>query len=224
MHFGLRKDKCFMKHDSVIAHEGYPFIIFFLVVTVFVAFFGISWLIILFAFITFFIIWFFRNPERYFQEEEKVLISPADGKVIKIEDVEINGTVSGRFKKISIFMNVFNVHVNRAVYSGKIETINYLEGKFFSANLDKASLDNERNEIMIRTEDRRSVWMVQIACLIARRIVCWVNVGTTIKKGERFGLIRFGSRVDVYLPEDSQISVKLRDNVKAGQTVLGYLS
>ena len=213
-----------MKHDSVIAHEGYPFIIFFLVVTVFVAFFGISWLIILFAFITFFIIWFFRNPERYFQEEEKVLISPADGKVIKIEDVEVNGTVSGRFKKISIFMNVFNVHVNRAVYSGKIETINYLEGKFFSANLDKASLENERNEIMIRTEDRRSVWMVQIAGLIARRIVCWVNVGTTIKKGERFGLIRFGSRVDVYLPEDSQISVKLRDNVKAGQTVLGYLS
>ena len=213
-----------MKHDSVIAHEGYPFIIFSLVVTVFVAFLGISWLIILFAFITFFIIWFFRNPERYFQEEEKVLISPADGKVIKIEDVEINGTVSGRFKKISIFMNVFNVHVNRAVYSGKIETINYLEGKFFSANLDKASLDNERNEIMIRSEDGHSIWMVQIAGLIARRIVCWVNVGTTIKKGERFGLIRFGSRVDVYLPEDSQISVKLRDNVKAGQTVLGYLS
>jgi phosphatidylserine decarboxylase len=224
MHFGLRKDKCFMKHDSVIAHEGYPFIIFSLVVTVFVAFFGISWLIILFAFITFFIIWFFRNPERYFQEEEKVLISPADGKVIKIEDVEVNGTISGRFKKISIFMNVFNVHVNRAVYSGKIETINYLEGKFFSANLDKASLDNERNEIMIRSEDGHSIWMVQIAGLIARRIVCWVNVGTTIKKGERFGLIRFGSRVDVYLPEDSQISVKLRDNVKAGQTVLGYLS
>jgi phosphatidylserine decarboxylase len=224
MHFGLRKDKCFMKHDSVIAHEGYPFIIFSLVVTVFVAFFGISWLIILFAFITFFIIWFFRNPERYFQEEEKVLISPADGKVIKIEDVEVNGTVSGRFKKISIFMNVFNVHVNRAVYSGKIETINYLEGKFFSANLDKASLDNERNEIMIRSEDGHSIWMVQIAGLIARRIVCWVNVGTTIKKGERFGLIRFGSRVDVYLPEDSQISVKLKDKVKAGQTVLGYLS
>ncbi len=224
MHFGLRKDKFFMKHDSVIAHEGYPFIIFSMVVTVFVAFFGISWLIILFAFITFFIIWFFRNPERYFQEEEKVLISPADGKVIKIEDVEVNGTVSGRFKKISIFMNVFNVHVNRAVYSGKIETINYLEGKFFSANLDKASLDNERNEIMIRSEDGHSIWMVQIAGLIARRIVCWVNVGTTIKKGERFGLIRFGSRVDVYLPEDSQISVKLRDNVKAGQTVLGYLS
>lgn len=121
-------------------------------------------------------------------------------------------------------MNVFNVHVNRAPYSGKIEAINYREGKFFSANLDKASLDNERNEVMIRTEDGRRVWMVQIAGLIARRIVCWVDVGANIKKGERFGLIRFGSRVDVYLPEDSQISVKLKDKVKAGHTSLGYLS
>ncbi len=225
MQLSVRKDKCFMKHDSIIAHEGYPFIIFSLVVTVFVAFLGGNcWLIILFVLITFFIVWFFRNPERSFQEEEKVLISPADGKIIKIENVEVNGTISGRFKKISIFMNVFNVHVNRAPYSGKIEAINYHEGKFFSANLDKASQDNERNEIMIRTEDGRGVWMVQIAGLIARRIVCWVDVGANIKKGERFGLIRFGSRVDVYLPEDSIISVKLKDKVKAGQTSLGYLS
>ena len=213
-----------MKHDSVIARGGYPFIVLSLVTTVFIAFFGIGWLTILFAFITFFIIWFFRNPDRYFQDEEKVLISPADGKIIKIENVEVNGTISGKFKKISIFMNVFNVHVNRAPYAGEIEAINYHEGKFFSANLDKASLDNERNEIMIRTEDGRSLWMVQIAGLIARRIVCWVNAGTTVKKGERIGLIRFGSRVDVYLPEDSRISVKLRDKVKAGETVLGYLS
>jgi phosphatidylserine decarboxylase len=213
-----------MKHDSIIAHEGYPFIVFSLVVTVFVAFLGISWLAILFVFITLFIVWFFRNPERFFQDEEKVIISPADGKVIKIEDVDVNGTLSGRFKKISIFMNVFNVHVNRAPYSGKIEKIHYHEGKFLSANLDKASLDNERNEVMIRIEDGRCIWMVQIAGLVARRIVCWVNVGESVKKGERFGLIRFGSRVDVYLPEDSRISVKLRDKVKAGQTVLGYLS
>jgi phosphatidylserine decarboxylase len=213
-----------MNHDSIIAHEGYPFIIFSLVVTVFVAFFGLCWLIISFVFITLFIIWFFRNPERSFQNEEKVLISPADGKIIKIENVEVNGTISGKFKKISIFMNVFNVHVNRAPYSGKIEAINYHEGKFFSAHLDKASQDNERNEIMIRTEDGRRVWMVQIAGLIARRIVCWVNVGANIKKGERCGLIRFGSRVDVYLPEDSVISVQLKDKVKAGQTSLGYLS
>ena len=214
-----------MKRDNIIAPEGYPFIVFSLVVTVFIALLGGNcWLIILFALLTFFIIWFFRNPERYFQDQEKVLISPADGKVIKIEDVEVDGTISGRFKKISIFMNVFNVHVNRAPYAGEIETINYHAGKFFSANLDKASKENERNEIMIRTEDGRTIWTVQIAGLIARRIVCWVNPGTNIKKGERFGLIRFGSRVDVYLPEDSKISVKLRDKVKAGQTLLGYLS
>ena len=213
-----------MKHDSIIAHEGYPFIIFSLVITVFVAFFGISWLTILFALITIFIVWFFRNPERYFQEEEKVLISPADGKVIKIEDIEISGSISGKFKKVSIFMNVFNVHINRVVYSGKIEAINYHKGKFFSANLDKASQDNERNEVLIRTEDGRSIWMVQIAGLIARRIICWVSAGNDVKKGERFGIICFGSRVDVYLPEDSRISVKLRDKVKAGETPLGSLS
>jgi phosphatidylserine decarboxylase len=214
-----------MKHDSIIAHEGYPFVVFSLIVTVFVAFLGGNcWITGFFTFLTIFIVWFFRNPERSFQEEEKVLISPADGKVIKIENLELNGTMSGRFKKISIFMNVFNVHVNRAPYQGKIEVINYHKGKFISANLDKASLDNERNEVAIRTEDGRLIWTVQIAGLIARRIVCWVNSGMNIRKGERFGLICFGSRVDVYLPEDSKISVKLKDKVKAGQTILGYLS
>ncbi len=208
----------------MIASGGYPFIILSLATTVFIAFFGIGWLTILFAFITFFIIWFFRNPERYFQEEEKAVISPADGSIIKIEDVEVNGTISGKFKKISIFMNVFNVHVNRAAYAGEIEAIHYHEGKFFSANLDKASLDNERNEIKIRTEDGRFIWVVQIAGLIARRIVCWVNIGNKVQKGERIGMIRFGSRVEVFMPPDSRISVKLKDKVKGGETVLGYLS
>lgn len=214
-----------MKHDNIIAPEGYPFILLAFVFTVFVAILGGNWwLITLFALLTFFVIWFFRNPERYFQDEEKALISPADGKIIKIENVEVNGTITGKFKKISIFMNVLNVHVNRAPYDGQIEAINYHEGKFISANLDKASLDNERNEVMIRTEDGRAVWAVQIAGLIARRIVCWVKPGDIVRKGDRFGLIRFGSRVDVYLPEDSRISVKLKDKVKAGQTILGYLS
>jgi phosphatidylserine decarboxylase len=213
-----------MKHDSAIASEGYPFIIFSFVITVFVTFLGIYWLVILFALITFFIVWFFRNPERSFREEEKLVVSPADGKVIKVEDIQLNSTIAGKFKKISIFMNVFNVHVNRAPYTGKIETINYHEGKFFSANLDKASSDNERNEIRILTEDGRSIWAVQIAGLIARRIVCWIKEGSSVKKGERFGLIRFGSRVDVYLPEDSQVVVKPGDKVNAGESRLAYLS
>jgi len=216
-----------MKHNNIIAHEGYPFIVFSLFVTVFVAFLGGNcWLILLFALLTFFIIWFFRNPERSFQDEDKVLISPADGKVIRIENVEVDlgGTITGKFKKISIFMNVFNVHVNRAPYDGKIEAIHYHEGKFVSANLDKASLDNERNAVMMRTEDGRVIWTVQIAGLVARRIICWVTPGMNLRKGERFGLICFGSRVDVYLPEDSRIAVKLKDKVRAGETTLGYLS
>jgi len=121
-------------------------------------------------------------------------------------------------------MNVFNVHVNRAPYSGKIEAINYHEGKFIAANLDKASEDNERNEVLIHADDGRKIWVVQIAGLIARRIVCWVNAGMTINRGERFGIIRFGSRVDVYLPEDFVVRVNLKEKVRAGETLLGYLS
>ena len=212
-----------MKHDSIIAQEGYPFIIFSLIITVFITFLGISWLVILSALISFFTIWFFRNPERHFLEEEKVVICPADGKVIKVEDVDMNGAIAGKFKKISIFMNVFNVHVNRIPYNGKIEAINYYKGKFFSANLDKASSDNERNAIQIHTDNGSSIWAVQIAGLIARRIVCWIKIGDIVKKGDRFGLIRFGSRVDVYLPEDSRVAVKIGEKVKAGETPLGYL-
>jgi len=213
-----------MKHNSIIAYEGLPFIIFSLILTILAAFFGVVWLAVIFAAITIFIICFFRNPERYFLDDGKIVICPADGKVIRIEEVDIDGTITGRFKKISIFMNVFNVHVNRSPYKGKVETIAYHKGKFLSANLDKASAENERNEIMIRTEDGRVLWVVQIAGLIARRIVCWTREGARIEKGERFGLIRFGSRVEVFLPSDSRVVVHLGDKVKAGQTTIGYLS
>jgi phosphatidylserine decarboxylase len=213
-----------MKHNSIIAYEGFPFIILSLTLTIITAFFGIVWLTVVLAAITVFILCFFRNPERQFQDEDKLVICPADGKIIQIEDVDVQGTITGRFKKISIFMNVFNVHVNRAPYSGTIEKIAYHKGKFLSANLDKASVENERNEVMIRNEDSRALWVVQIAGLIARRIVCWTSEGANMKKGERFGLIRFGSRVEVFLPSDSRIVVNLGDKVRAGQTPLGYLS
>ena len=213
-----------MKHNGIIAYEGFPFIISSLVLTVLAAFFGVIWLTAVLAAIIVFIICFFRNPERYFQDEDKLVICPADGKIIKIEEVDIHGTITGRFRKISIFMNVFNVHVNRAPYDGTIAKIAYHKGKFLSANLDKASVENERNEIMIRTIDGRAIWVVQIAGLIARRIVCWTREEAIIKKGERFGLIRFGSRVEVFLPSDSRIVVKLDDKVRAGQTTLGFLS
>lgn len=213
-----------MKHNGIIAYEGLPFIIFSLLLTLLSASFGPVWLTVFFAAASVFVVSFFRNPERNFQDENKLVICPADGKVIKIEDIDVQGTISGRFKKISIFMNVFNVHVNRAPYDGVVEVIHYHPGKFLSANLDKASAENERNEVMIRTRDDRVVWVVQIAGLIARRIVCWVGRGDRVKKGERFGLIRFGSRVEVFLPSDSRISVVVGEKVRAGITHLGYLS
>ena len=213
-----------MKHSGVIVQEGFPFIIVSIIITIAAFYLGFAWLAVFLAALTVFIICFFRNPQRKFQDEKNLVISPADGKVIKIDDVELEGSMSGRFKKISIFMNVFNVHVNRAPYNGTIEKIIYHKGKFLSANLDKASAENERNEIMIRTPDGKVVWVVQIAGLIARRIVCWTASGATVAKGERFGMIRFGSRVEVFLPADSSIVVKLDDQVRAGKTHLAYLS
>jgi len=213
-----------MKHSGVIVQEGFPFIIVSIIITIAAFYLGFAWLAVFLAALTVFIICFFRNPQRKFQDEKNLVISPADGKVIKIDDVELEGSMSGRFKKISIFMNVFNVHVNRAPYNGTIEKIIYHKGKFLSANLDKASAENERNEIMIRTPDGKVVWVVQIAGLIARRIVCWTASGATVAKGERIGMIRFGSRVEVFLPADSSIVVKLDDQVRAGKTHLAYLS
>ena len=213
-----------MKHNSIIAFEGLPFIIISLFLTVVAASLGAIWLTVLFAALTIFIICFFRNPERTFQDADRLIICPADGKVIQIEEVDVQGTIAGKFKKISIFMNVFNVHVNRAPYGGVVKTITYHKGKFLSANLDKASAENERNEVLIQTEDGRYIWVVQIAGLIARRIVCWTHEGAYLSKGERFGLIRFGSRVEVFLPPDSRISAAVGEKVRAGQTILGYLS
>ncbi len=213
-----------MKHNGIIAREGFPFILFSLLFTIISAYFNVIWLTIILALITVFIVCFFRNPERTFQDAEKLVICPADGKVIRIEDVNVQGVIEGQFKKISIFMNVFNVHVNRTPYDGVVEKIAYHAGKFLSADLDKASAENERNQIMIRTPDGRIIWVVQIAGLIARRIVCWTKEGEHLQKGERFGLIRFGSRVEVFLPPDSRITVKLGDKVTAGQTPMGYLS
>ena len=120
-------------------------------------------------------------------------------------------------------MTVFNVHVNRMPYAGRVESIHYERGKFLSANLDKASTENERNILKLRTEDGREILVVQIAGLIARRIVCWVSEGTHVQAGERFGLIRFGSCVEVYLPPDCNLAVSVGDKVTAGETPIGYL-
>jgi phosphatidylserine decarboxylase len=212
------------RHDSIIAREGYIFIGVSAFLTIVAFSFAPCWAAFILLLLTVFVIWFFRNPERRTPPGEKLVISPADGEVVKVEEIRDHELMTGPLRKISIFMNVFSVHVNRAPCTGRIEAIRYYEGKFLSANLDKASSDNERNGLVIRMDDGRAVGMIQIAGLVARRIVCWVNEGMTVEKGERFGLIRFGSRVDVLMPADTTVMVKPGDSVRAGETPIGGLS
>lgn len=161
-----------------------------------------------------FVTWFFRDPERP-TPPEGFGLSPADGRVIKIERVADNPYTGAAAMKVSIFMNVFNVHVNRAPVSGRILRQTYFPGAFVNASFDKASERNERNAVLIETR-QGPVAMVQIAGLIARRIVSWVGEGDELRRGRRFGMIRFGSRLDLYLPENSEIMVAIGQNVSAG--------
>lgn len=167
---------------------------------------------------------FFRDPDRSIPSEQGCLVSPADGKVIEASVVEANEFVAGKRLKISIFMSVFNVHVNRVPVQGTVTDIVYRPGKFFSANLDKASADNERSALFLKTEDGRQIVVVQIAGLIARRIVCRVKNNDQLGRGERFGVICFGSRVDLYLPSDTRLAIGVGDRVEAGASILGHLA
>lgn len=207
-----------------IASQGYPFIAFglFGVVVFLWLDFRVGWG--LFALITLFVISFFRDPERQVPEDEKAVLSPADGRVLLIEEKEMTPFSTGQVIKISIFMSIFNCHVNRMPWSGIIEKVLYRAGKFFSANQDRASAQNEQNALLLRTTEGQEICLVQVAGLLARRIVCWVKPGETIKRGERFGLIRFGSRVDLFLPASTRIRIQRGDKVKAGLTIIGELS
>ncbi|MBF0284283.1 MAG: phosphatidylserine decarboxylase family protein [Magnetococcales bacterium] len=165
-------------------------------------------------------VWFFRDPERVTPSEPGRVIAPADGKVIVIEEVA-SAPLSGQpARKVSIFMNVFNVHVNRFPEDGRVKALSYHAGKFFNAALAKASLENERMEILLETPDGVLIPFVQVAGLVARRIVCRAKEGDAARRGERFGLIRFGSRVDVYLPLSAEVAVTLGEHTVAGETVL----
>lgn len=170
--------------------------------------------------------YFFRNPERVTPVRPGLVVSPADGvvsligKAVPPAELEM---VSEALTRVSIFMNVFNCHVNRAPIEGEVAAIAYRPGKFLNASLDKASVDNERNSLCIKIDDGRQIAVVQIAGLVARRIVCFVKTGVSLKTGERFGLIRFGSRLDVYLPEGVAPLVSLGQTMVAGETVLADL-
>lgn len=171
--------------------------------------------------------YFFRDPQRTTPSRAGLIVSPADGIVSLIEKAvppaEL-GMSDEALTRISVFMNVFNCHVNRAPIAGEIAAVTYRPGKFFNASLDKASEDNERNSVCIQMDDGRQIAVVQIAGLVARRIVCFVDKGQSLGTGERFGLIRFGSRLDVYLPDGVQPLVSVGQSMIAGETVLADLT
>lgn len=211
------------------AREGIPFILIAMALAA-AAYAGAlarrSWPLWLLAFIlTLLVLWvayFFRDPERSGARGEQLVISPADGRVIDIVEVDEPAFLQGRAIRISVFMNVFNVHVNRYPVSGRVAYVHYNPGKFLNAAADKASLENEQSSIGVQT-GRHRVLFRQIAGLIARRIVTYSREGDDAEQGERMGLIRFGSRVDVFVPVGSVVKVKLGERPQAGVTVLAEL-
>jgi phosphatidylserine decarboxylase len=211
-----------------IAAEGYPFILGFMVATVVMALLGhfvhagFVAPAVLFLLLTNFTVFFFRNPERNTPTNENAVIAPADGVVIFSGKV-VEPHTSKEMEKISIFMSVFNVHVNRAPITGKVVDSFYTKGKFYDVRDERASFENEQQGLVLEPAPGQKMVVVQVAGLIARRIVCYAKVGDLLTKGRRYGLIRFGSRLDVYLPAGAKINVAMGQKTVAGETVLGML-
>lgn len=206
-----------------IAREGYPFILGSVFATAIIAVLGLYELALFFLAVTFFVSCFFRDPERVIPEEKGALVSPADGKVLGVGVVQESEFAAEKMLKVSIFMSIFNVHVNRIPENGRVTEVAYYPGKFFSANLDKASRDNERNAVSMEIGRGRKLIVVQVAGLIARRIICKIRKGDRLSRGARFGMICFGSRLDVYLPPETVPAVSVGDKVLAGTSVLGHI-
>ena len=204
------------------APDGYPFIIIFALITELIYFFGKPWIAILPLIITLFMVLFFRDPERKIPEGEGIFVSPADGKVILIKDVYEKDYLKAESKEISIFMSLLNVHVNRSPCDGKVSLVKHSSGKFLVAHKDAASMENENTVMVLEGKDGKIV-VRQVAGFLARRIVCRAEVGDKLRRGKRYGMIKFGSRLDVYLPKDVKIKVKAGDKIKAGETILGQM-
>ena len=211
----------FSKIFPKIHVEGYKFLVISGIITIVFYIFS-DFLALLGLLLTIWVYYFFRDPERITIDDDNYLVSPADGEVIKVEEVdgpkELN-LENKRFRKISIFMNVFDCHVNRTPCAGKIEEILYKPGKFLNASLDKASEDNERNFYKIKDNQNNDIILVQIAGLVARRIVCEASKDQELKQGERVGMIRFGSRADIYY-ENYEPLVKIGQTAISGETLL----
>ncbi len=203
-----------------MAKEGYPFLLTSIVLTL-IAYWIWPYLAVPFGLFTLFTAYFFRDPERTAPLDKQLLVSPADGKIVEVAQRSQNPFVEGKVTRVGIFMSPFNVHVNRAPTRGIVKDVRYFPGKYLMAMKDKASEDNERNAVIMECDEGKTrIAFVQIAGFIARRILCYVKAGDKLEKGERFGIIRFGSRVDVYLPESMDIQIKMGEVVKAGETVL----
>jgi phosphatidylserine decarboxylase len=212
-----------MKKPTVpVAKEGIPFIAFAALLSLILAVLQYSLLCFAALTLTAFVLYFFRDPERVHPANPNAFISPADGKVIIAEKISDDRFMQSEVLKISIFMNVFNVHVNRFPCSGTVKEVVLNPGKFYSADSEKGALQNEYCAITVESENNIKYCVVQVAGLIARRIICWAEKGDALTTGQRYGLIRFGSRVDLYLPVDFEPTVKVGDKVSAGETILGF--
>lgn len=204
-----------------LAPEGYPFIIGSLVLTVLVFLvFPVVTLITLL--LTGFMFYFFRDPARHVPFGKDLFVSPADGKIIVIRDVHEPRYLRTDVKQVSIFMSPLNVHVNRVPCDGVVKTVKHNKGRFFAAYKDEASVKNENIEMVLETE-YGDILLRQVAGFVARRAVCRKNEGDSLERGERYGIIKFSSRVDVYLPKDAAVTIKINDSVKAGETIIAEL-
>jgi phosphatidylserine decarboxylase len=200
-----------------LAKEGLPFVLGAAFLAFITVLGGSTSLAVVFSLTTLFCMFFFRDPERSFTTENDAVISPADGRIVFLSDV------NGESFKLSIFMSLWDVHVNRVPVDSVVTHVEYIPGRFRTADGVRASAENERNAITLQTKDGRKVIMTQVAGLVARRIVCRARPGDRLSKGERFGLIRMGSRIDLLLPSDFIPRIKLGNRVRAGQTTLGIL-
>jgi len=210
------------KNQWPVAKEGLPFLVPSALLTIFLGGMGWNVLMSLGILLTLFIAFFFRNPKRKIPSLQNIILSPADGRIVHVGECEENRFLKEKALKVSIFMSLFNVHINRAPAAGKVLERSYHPGRFLVASVDKASLLNEQNAFVLETEDQFKILLIQIAGFVARRIVCYAKAGDTLRKGEIFGLIRFGSRIDLYLPTEVKLIVRVGQHVKGGESIIGY--
>ena len=205
-----------------IAKDGYMFIIPLVVFTWGACTLSWFWAAGFIGGLLLFVTWFFRDPERVIPEDPNAIVSPGDGRIVEIVPEKDPLLEKDGYTRISIFLNVFNVHVNRVPIAGKIQAYRYNKGKFLNASSHKASMDNEQSAILLNN-GHVTILVKQIAGLIARRIVCLAKEGDEFQRGQRYGLIRFGSRMDVFVPEGTEIKVAIGDIVSGGSSIIGYL-